>query len=49
MNLLISLAVFGVVFPAELPDKTMVAAIVLGTRFRPRVVWCGVATAFAVR
>ena len=46
MNLLISLAVFGVIFPAELPDKTMIAAIVLGTRFKPGVIWCGVAAAF---
>ena len=49
MNLLVSLAVFGVVFPAELPDKTMIAAIVLGTRFhRPAVVWAGIAAAFLV-
>lgn len=40
-------AAFAAVFPAELPDKTMVATIVLATRFRrPLAVWCGVALAF---
>ena len=47
MNFLTALAVFGVIFPAELPDKTMVAGLVLGTRFRPGLVWCGMALAFA--
>lgn len=47
MNVLTALAVFGVIFPAELPDKTMVAGLVLGTRFRPGLVWCGMALAFA--
>ena len=48
MSPLIAITVFAVVFPAELPDKTMVAALVLGTRFRPGLVWCGIALAFAV-
>jgi Ca2+/H+ antiporter, TMEM165/GDT1 family len=40
---------FLVVFPAELPDKTMMATLVLTTRFRrPFAVWCGVAAAFTV-
>lgn len=40
---------FAAIFPAELPDKTMVATLVLTTRFRrPLLVWCGVAAAFVV-
>ena len=40
---------FVVVFPAELPDKTMVASLVLTTRYhRPLAVWVGVVAAFAV-
>jgi len=42
-------AAFIAIFPAELPDKTMVATIVLVTRFhRPLAVWVGVAAAFTV-
>ena len=41
--------VFGVIFAAELPDKTMVATLVLATRFRPLHVWIGVAGAFLVQ
>jgi Ca2+/H+ antiporter, TMEM165/GDT1 family len=44
-----AVATFLAVFPAELPDKTMVATLVLTTRFRrPFAVWCGVAAAFTV-
>jgi putative Ca2+/H+ antiporter (TMEM165/GDT1 family) len=40
---------FGTVFVAELPDKTMVASLVLTTRFRrPLAVWVGVAGAFVL-
>lgn len=42
------LTVFAVVFPAELPDKTLIASLVLGSRFPPAWVWIGVAAAFAV-
>jgi putative Ca2+/H+ antiporter (TMEM165/GDT1 family) len=46
------LAVFGTVFVltflAELPDKSMFASLVLGTRHRPSWVWAGAAGAFAV-
>jgi putative Ca2+/H+ antiporter (TMEM165/GDT1 family) len=45
-------AVIGVAFVlsflAELPDKSMFASLVLGTRFRASWVWAGVAAAFAV-
>jgi putative Ca2+/H+ antiporter (TMEM165/GDT1 family) len=38
--------VFGLVFVAELPDKTAVAGLVLGTRFPARWVFTGMAAAF---
>lgn len=40
---------FAVVLLVELPDKTMVATLVLSTRYRPRPVLLGVAAAFAVQ
>jgi Ca2+/H+ antiporter, TMEM165/GDT1 family len=39
---------FALTFLAELPDKSMFASIVLGTRYRSSWVWAGVAAAFAV-
>ena len=43
------LVAFGTVFLAELPDKTMVASLVLTTKFRrPFAVWVGVSGAFIV-
>jgi len=41
--------VFGLIFVVELPDKTFVATLVLATRFRPLLVWIGVALAFLVQ
>ena len=40
--------VFGLIFVAELPDKTAVAGLVLGTKFPARWVFVGVAAAFLV-
>jgi Ca2+/H+ antiporter, TMEM165/GDT1 family len=40
---------FGVVLLVELPDKTLVASLVLSTRYRPRPVVLGVSAAFAVQ
>jgi putative Ca2+/H+ antiporter (TMEM165/GDT1 family) len=40
--------VFGVVFLAELPDKTALAGLMLGTRYRASYVFAGVAAAFLV-
>lgn len=40
--------VFALVFVAELPDKTAVAGLVLGTRFPWRWVFTGIAAAFVV-
>ena|SRR2546421_7080420 len=42
-------ATFGLILPAELPDKTMVATLVLATRYRPWPVWTGVCAAFFVQ
>jgi putative Ca2+/H+ antiporter (TMEM165/GDT1 family) len=43
------LQAFVAVLPAELPDKSMFATVVLVTRYRrPLWVWCGVVAAFAV-
>lgn len=43
------LQAFITVFPAELPDKTMIATIVLTTRYRrPLWVWVGAVSAFAI-
>lgn len=40
--------VFGVVFLAELPDKTALAGLVLGARYRASYVFAGVAAAFVL-
>jgi putative Ca2+/H+ antiporter (TMEM165/GDT1 family) len=43
------LRAFATVFPAELPDKTMIATIVLVTRYRrPGYVWVGAVGAFTL-
>jgi Ca2+/H+ antiporter, TMEM165/GDT1 family len=42
------LTTFLVVFPAELPDKTALAALILGSRYQPGYVFAGAASAFAV-
>ncbi|MDT4918652.1 MAG: Ca2+/H+ antiporter, family [Pseudonocardiales bacterium] len=46
---LAGLIAFGVILLVELPDKTLVASLVLSTRYRPRPVLMGVALAFAVQ
>lgn len=48
MSLALIATVFGLVFLAELPDKTALASLVLGTRYRPSYVFTGAAGAFAV-
>lgn len=48
MNLAILATVFGIVFVAELPDKTALASLILGTRYRPGYVFAGVAAAFVL-
>jgi len=49
VNALVALTVFAAILPAELPDKTFVATLVLSTRFRPWPVWLGAAAAFVVQ
>ncbi|WP_314172479.1 TMEM165/GDT1 family protein [Streptomyces winkii] len=44
----VAAVVFGVVFLAELPDKTALAGLVLGTRYRASYVFAGVAAAFVL-
>jgi Ca2+/H+ antiporter, TMEM165/GDT1 family len=48
VNLTLLAAVFGIIFLAELPDKTALASLVLGTRYRPGFVFIGVAAAFTL-
>jgi putative Ca2+/H+ antiporter (TMEM165/GDT1 family) len=48
LSLSVVAVVFGVIFLAELPDKTALAGLVLGTRYRASYVFCGVAAAFVV-
>ena len=40
---------FAAIFPAELPDKTFVATLVLSTRYPPLPVWLGASAAFVVQ
>ncbi|MFI5063832.1 MAG: TMEM165/GDT1 family protein, partial [Streptosporangiales bacterium] len=48
LDFAVALTVFAVIFLAELPDKTALASLVLGTRYRPLHVFTGVAAAFTV-
>jgi putative Ca2+/H+ antiporter (TMEM165/GDT1 family) len=48
VNLAIVGTVFAVIFVGELPDKTMVASLVMSTRGQPFAVWLGAAGAFVV-
>lgn len=43
-----ALTVFAIVLVAELPDKTSVASLVLGTRYRPLPALCGIGAGFLV-
>jgi Ca2+/H+ antiporter, TMEM165/GDT1 family len=40
---------FVLTFLGELPDKSLFASLVLGTRYRPSYVWAGAAAAFTVQ
>jgi Ca2+/H+ antiporter, TMEM165/GDT1 family len=46
MSLTAAAATFVAVLPAELPDKTILACLILSSRYRPSVVFGGAATAF---
>ena len=49
MNLGLAAAVFGTIFLAELPDKTMIATLLMGSRGNAKSVWVGASLAFAVQ
>jgi putative Ca2+/H+ antiporter (TMEM165/GDT1 family) len=48
VNLSITLTVFVLIMLAELPDKTMIAILIMGSRSRPLTVWIGAVLAFAI-
>ncbi|BDH04020.1 MULTISPECIES: TMEM165/GDT1 family protein [Streptomyces] len=48
ISITVTALVFGIVFLAELPDKTALAGLVLGARYRASYVFVGVAAAFLV-
>ena len=48
MSLAAAAMSFLVILPAELPDKTVLASLVMGSRYRPCFVFAGVAAAFTV-
>jgi Ca2+/H+ antiporter, TMEM165/GDT1 family len=48
VHLAVIAIVFGLIFLAELPDKTALASLVLATRYRPLHVFAGTAAAFVV-
>jgi putative Ca2+/H+ antiporter (TMEM165/GDT1 family) len=49
MSLSVAATVFALIVPAELPDKTFVASLVLATRFRAVPVMIGAALGFAAQ
>jgi putative Ca2+/H+ antiporter (TMEM165/GDT1 family) len=48
LNSAAALTAFLIILPSELPDKTVFACLVMGTRYRPIFVFAGAAAAFAV-
>jgi putative Ca2+/H+ antiporter (TMEM165/GDT1 family) len=46
--LAVAATVFGITFLAELPDKSLFASLVLGTRYRRLPVWSGASLGFIV-
>ena len=48
MDLGTIVTVFVIIFLAELPDKTMIATLIMGSRYRPVLVWIGATAAFGV-
>lgn len=46
--LIVGLTVFGLIFVGEIPDKTAIAALVLGARYRAGLVIAGAWSAFTV-
>lgn len=48
MQLGVIATVFAIIFVAELPDKTMIATLIMGSRYRPVLVWLGATLAFGI-
>jgi putative Ca2+/H+ antiporter (TMEM165/GDT1 family) len=49
VELAVIVLAFATIVVVELPDKTLIATLVLSTRYRPLFVWIGVGLAFAVQ
>jgi putative Ca2+/H+ antiporter (TMEM165/GDT1 family) len=49
VNVAVALTTLVFILPVELPDKTLMATLVLSTRYRPLPVLLGVSAAFAVQ
>lgn len=49
MSLAAAITSFLIILLAELPDKTVIACLVLGSRYRPGYVFAGAAAAFAIQ
>ena len=49
MSLTVAATAFLAVLPAELPDKTVLACMILSSRYRPGFVFTGAAAAFAAQ
>jgi putative Ca2+/H+ antiporter (TMEM165/GDT1 family) len=49
MSVTVAVTAYLAVLPAELPDKTMLACMILSSRYRPGFVFTGAAAAFAVQ
>jgi Ca2+/H+ antiporter, TMEM165/GDT1 family len=47
-SIAVALTTFAVILLAELPDKTALASLVLGTKYRPVPVLCGIGAGFIV-
>ena len=48
MELGVVITVYALIFVAELPDKTMIATLIMGSRYRPVLVWTGASLAFLI-
>jgi uncharacterized membrane protein len=48
MSVTTFLSIIGLMFVLELPDKTMIATVVMSSRARPVAVFAGASTAFVV-
>lgn len=49
MSLAAAITAFVIILLAELPDKTVIACLILGSRYRPGYVFAGAAAAFVIQ